>query len=115
MYRFLLVIALLFSVNFAFCETSPKQSEATEPSEAVETPNDTLTVDSTAIEEDTASIVQQEAKSGKPKEDEAYKESLGYKIGYQIGSWLIPGILMIVVTIMIARRAKKGRDQNPGL
>ena len=85
-----------------------------ESSGFVAAPTDTLQ-DSITISTDTIPLSRTQAKKGKSQKDEVDKENLGYKIGYLIGSWLIPGILMILVTVMIFMRARKGKDQNPGL
>ena len=108
MFRFLLVLTFLFWINFGFSRTMPKQLPANDtfqPAVALESDSiisDTIT-DSIAGQELDSPVV----KPNKSKEDDVDKESVGYKVGYQIGSWLIPGLLMVIVTILIVKRSRR--------
>ncbi|PWL32414.1 MAG: hypothetical protein DCO96_02405 [Fluviicola sp. XM-24bin1] len=116
MYRFLLLFTLIFFVNLGYSRTMPKKLDTASSSAFVALPKDTSSKNTITDAPDTASVVQPVIKEGQSKEeDEIDKDSLGYKIGYQIGSWLIPGILMILATLMFFYLRKKGRDQNPGV
>jgi len=119
MYRCIAFLSFLlfFQYSFSIAQTQPAEVVRVDakPQKAENTDIDTA---SSAVSDSAALKVQAEqhsnegkiAKEAKPEKDEdgVDKDDLGYKIGYQIGQWLIPGLLMIIVTIMIFRRSSKG-------
>lgn len=102
MYRFLLVLTLLFAANSGFSRTMAKPLDTIDSSDQVALTADTL-VDTNIAPAPDSTI----AKPGKAEEDGVDKDSMGYKIGYQIGSWLIPGILMVIVSFLIFKRSQR--------
>lgn len=113
-----LLFSIVLCANYTFSQTAqPKELIRVEAS-----PGKSETIDSAdrtdqstnAVPKDTAQTSQENPKaksSAKTEEDGVDKDSMGYKIGYQIGSWLIPGILMILVSIMIYRRSRSKEDR----
>jgi hypothetical protein len=112
MHRFLLTIALLFSITISSASQNVASADDFPQSDTtIALSKDSMDF-TDSVQAESTTVLRQEAKPAKSKKDKVDKDSLGYQIGFQIGSWLIPAILMILATIMFIRLSKKNRDRN---
>jgi hypothetical protein len=108
-----LLFSLVLCANYALAQPVQPKNEVrvevtSQKSETMDSTDGTAQIKN-AVPGDTSHPNKENLKATAPKEmeeDGVDKDSLGYKIGYQIGSWLIPGILMVLVSIMIYRRSR---------
>ncbi|MCR9172440.1 MAG: hypothetical protein NXI10_08120 [bacterium] len=112
MYRFVLVLTLIFFVNFTFARKMATASDTLPQSTTMIAPHEDSIQQADSTKAASEVVPQQEAKTSKSEKEEVDKDSLGYKIGYNIGQWLIPGILMLLATIMFIRLSKKNKERQ---
>lgn len=109
MLRFCLILGFLSMASAGIAEVHPDMKMKTIPAESDTTKTTNVQeIDTSMSLSDEAETEIKPGKDDKSEDDGVDKESLGYKIGYQIGSWLIPGILMVIVSILIFRRSRRG-------